>query len=166
MVSPIGGEPAESMVSPQTGKRGPLPPVFFLGGLLLQWGLHVFLPITRLVPEAWAAWGAVPIVLGIGVIVFADRHFKKVSTAINPFDRPSFLVTSGVFRRSRNPIYLAMIVVLFGAAFAWGTLSTFVLPPALAWLLSRKFILMEEATLSQTFGQDYDRYKGRVRRWL
>ncbi len=147
-------------------KRGPLPPVFFLLGLLLQWGLHVFLPIARLVPEAWALSGVIPIVVGVGVVVLTDRQFKKVNTTINPFDRPSVLVTGGVFRGSRNPIYLAMIVVLVGAALAWGTLTTFVVPPALAWLLSRKFIVMEEAALSQTFGAEYDRYKSRVRRWL
>ena len=45
-----------------------------------------------------------------------------------------------------------------------GTLTTFVVPPALAWFLSRKFIVMEEAALSETFGADYDRYKRRVRR--
>ena len=85
---------------------------------------------------------------------------------IYPFDRPSVLVTSGVFRVSRNPMYLAMIVILIGGALAWGTLSTFIVPPALALLLSRKFILMEEAALSQAFGEKYDGYKGRVRRWL
>lgn len=147
-------------------KRGLLPPVFFLGGLVLQWGLHTLVPITRIVPEAWAVLGAIPIVVGVAVVVLVDRGFKKVSTAINPFDRPSVLVTNGVFRISRNPIYLAMILILLGAAFAWGTLTTLVVPPALAWLLSRKFIVMEEAALSQTFGEDYDRYKRRVRRWL
>ena len=147
-------------------KRGPLPPVFFLGGLLLQWGLHTFVPVIRIIHGAWAVSGAIPIVVGVTVMVLGDRQFKKVSTAINPFDRPSALVTSGVFRRSRNPMYLAMIVILIGGALAWGTLSTFVVPPALAWLLSRKFIVMEEAALSETFGADYDDYKRRVRRWL
>ena len=147
-------------------KRGPLPPVFFLGGLLLQWGLHAFLPLVRLVPEAWAVSGAIPIVVGIAVVALGDRQLKKVRTAINPFDQPSVLVTGGVFRVSRNPMYLAMILILIGGALAWGTLSTFVVPPALAWLLSRKFIAIEEAALSQTFGVDYDQYKCRVRRWL
>ncbi len=147
-------------------KRGPLPPAFFLGGLLLQWGLHVFLPVTRIVPEAWAVLGAIPIVVGVGVMILADRQFKKVSTAINPFDRPSVLVTTGVFQGTRNPMYLAMITILVGAAVAWGTLSTFVVAPTLVWVLSRKFIEMEEAALSRAFGDEYDRYKGRVRRWL
>ena len=45
--------------------------------------------------------------MGIAVVVLGDRQFKKVRTAINPFDQPSVLVTSGVFRVSRNPMYLA-----------------------------------------------------------
>lgn len=147
-------------------KKGPLPPVFFLGGLLLQWGLHASLPIVRLVPEAWAPLGIIPIVFGLGVLVVAAFQFKKAETAIRPFDRPSALVTGGVFRVSRNPIYFAMIVIQIGTAFGLGTLLTFFVPPALALLLSRRFIEREEAALSQAFGADYDRYKGRVRRWL
>ena len=96
-------------------KSGPLPPVFFLGGLLLQWGLHISLPIARLVPEAWAPLGTIPIVVGLGVVVVAALQF---------------------------------------------------VPPALAWLLSRRFMKREEAALSQTFGEDYERYKSRVRRWF
>ena len=96
----------------------------------------------------------------------AALQFKKAETAIKPFERSSALVTGGVFRVSRNPIYLAMIVIQIGAAFGFGTLVTFFVPPALAWLLSRKFIKREEAMLSQTFGAEYDRYKSRVRRWL
>ena len=147
-------------------KRGPLPPVFFLGALLIQWGLHVFLPVVRLVPEAWVAVGGIPIVAGVAVMVAGNGQFKKAKTAINLFDRPTALVTSGVFRVTRNPMYLAMIVIQIGAALAWGTLTPFLVPPVMAWLLSRRFIVMEEAALSQTFGADYDQYKRRVRRWL
>ena len=67
-------------------KRGPLPPVFFLGGLLLQWGLHISLPITRLVPEAWAPLGMVVMAVGLGVVVVAALQFKKAETAIKPFE--------------------------------------------------------------------------------
>jgi len=148
------------------GKRGPLPPVFLLGALLLEWGLHVYLPITRLVPEAWSALGVIPIALGVGVIIVAARQFRKAMTVIHPFDQPLALVTGGVFGLSRNPMYSAMIAILIGGAFAWGTLTPFLLPPAMVWVLSRKFIPMEESNLSEVFGEDYDRYKRRVRRWL
>lgn len=147
-------------------KSGPLPPVFFLGGLMLQWGLHILLPSARVVPAAWAPLALLPIVLGLGVVVVAALQFKKAETAIKPFDRPSALVTGGVFRVSRNPIYFAMIVIQIGTAFGLGTILTFLVPPALAWILSRRFIEREEAALSQAFGIDYDRYKSRVPRWL
>ena len=147
-------------------KRGPLPPVFFLVALLLQWGLHVFLPVVRLVPEAWSVPGLVPIIVGVGVMVAAARQFANAETAIKPFDQPSTLVTRGVFRVSRNPMYLAMIVILIGGALAWGTLTPLLIPPVLALLLSRRFIVREEASLSETFGASYGQYKGRVRRWL
>ena len=147
-------------------KRGPVPPVFFLLALLLQWGLHRFLPVARLLPEDWSVLGLVPIVAGVGVMVVAAWQFTKTKTAINPFGQPSALVTGGVFRASRNPMYLAMIVILLGAALAWGTLSPFLVPPLLTWLLSRKFIVMEEAKLIEIFGLDYERYKGQVGRWL
>ena len=147
-------------------KRGPLPPVFLLGALLLQWALHVYVPIVRLVPESWDALGIIPIAGGVGVMVVAAGQFKKAMTVINPFDQPLALVTSGVFGLSRNPMYLAMVVILIGGALAWGTLTPFLLPPALVWWLSRKFIAMEEAKMSETFGEAYDQYKRRVRRWL
>jgi len=103
---------------------------------------------------------------GLGVVVAAALQFKQAETAIKPFERASALVTGGVFRVSRNPMYLAMVVMQTGAAFGLGTLLTFFVPPALAWLLTRKFIEKEEAALSETFGAEYDRYKSRVRRWL
>ena len=147
-------------------KRGPLPPVFLLGALLLEWGLHVYLPITRLVPEAWSALGVIPIAMGVGVMIVAAGQFRKAMTVINPFDQPVTLVTSGLFGMTRNPMYSSMIAILIGGALAWGTLTPFLLPPAMFWVLSRKFIPMEESNLSEAFGEDYDRYKGRVRRWL
>ena len=99
-------------------------------------------------------------------MVTAARQFKKAVTVINPFDQPLALVTNGVFRMSRNPMYSAMIAILIGGALAWGSVTPFLLPPALAWWLSRKFIAMEEAKLSEAFGEAYDQYKRRVRRWL
>ncbi len=147
-------------------KRGPIPPVFFLVALVLQWGLHRFLPVIRMVPETWSALGFVTIAAGVGLIVIAARQFSRAKTAINPFDQPSALVTGGVFRVSRNPMYLAMIVILLGGALAWGTFTPFLVPPVMAWLLSRKFIAMEEARLIKAFGVEYERYQGQVRRWL
>lgn len=146
--------------------RGPLPPVLFLVALLVQAALHVVLPVFRVIPPAWGFAGIAVILIGLGVMVAADRQFKSADTAVSPHKRPSALVTDGVFRWSRNPMYLGMILTLFGGAVAWGTLTPFLVPPALAWILSQRFIQSEESVLSDTFGPDYERYQGRVRRWL
>jgi len=149
-----------------TVRGGPLPPVLFLGALLLQWAAHALLPVAVVVPGAWRILGAIPIAVGIGVMVVSDKQFKAVSTPISPFDTPSTLVTTGPFRFSRNPMYLGMVLVLVGGALALGTLAPFLLPPMMAWVLATRFIAMEEAAMSDVFGADYDAYKSHVRRWL
>ena len=147
-------------------RRGPLPPVLFLGALLVQWAAHAFLPIAVVLPGTWGWLGTIPIVVGIVVMVVSNRQFQAVGTVINPFDTPSSLVISGPFRFSRNPMYLAMLLILIGGALGWGSVTPFLVPPIMAWLLATRFIGVEEAALSKVFGADYDEYKGRVRRWL
>ena len=147
-------------------RRGPLPPVFFLGALLAQWAAHTFLPISVLLPGAWGWVGVIPIFAGVVVMVVSNRQFQAASTVINPFDTPSSLVINGPFRFSRNPMYVAMILILIGGALAWGSVTPFLMPPIMAWLLATRFIPVEEAALSKVFGADYGEYKGRVRRWL
>lgn len=146
--------------------RGPLPPALFLVALLLQVGLHFLLPVFRLIPAAWGLGGVVLISTGLGVMVAADRQFRAVETAVSPHKRPSTLLTDGIFRMSRNPMYLGMVVTLIGSAVAWGTLTPFLVPPAMGWVLSRRFIGPEEEVLGEVFGDEYERYRRRVRRWL
>lgn len=157
---------SEREVFMEDKRRGPLPPVLFLAALLLQWAAHTFVPVMPLIPSAWAALGTIPIVVGLVVMVVADRQFKAASTAIKPFDTPSSLVQSGPFHFSRNPMYLGMVLILIGAAVVWGSLSPFLLPPIMVWLLTARFIAAEEVSMSEAFGADYELYKSRVRRWL
>lgn len=147
-------------------RRGPLPPVLLLGALVGQWAVHALLPVAVVVPGAWRTVGSVLIVMGVVVMVWADRQFKVANTAINPFDTPSSMVISGPFRVSRNPMYVAMLLILTGGAVAWGTLTPFLFVPLLAWPLQSKFVRMEEASMTAAFGSDYEDYKRRVRRWL
>jgi protein-S-isoprenylcysteine O-methyltransferase Ste14 len=99
-------------------------------------------------------------------MIWAARQFKVVSTEINPFGTPSSLVRGGPFRYSRNPMYLAMLLILLGAAVAWGTLSPIIFPPLFGWLLTVRFIAMEEVKMLRIFGAEYEGYRSQVRRWL
>lgn len=145
---------------------GPLPPVFFLAGLLLQWGLHSLLPVVRVLSREWAIFGVPLIGIGLVVMVVAGRQFRTAQTGINPFEKPSALVATGPFSASRNPMYLCMVLILLGAAIAWGTMSPFLILPPFVLVLSRRFISVEEAAMSEAFGAEYEEYKKRVRRWI
>lgn len=147
-------------------RRGPLPPTFFLGALFLEAALHFGLPVASLVTTPWSWLGAIPILVGLVVMVVGDRQFKKAETAISPFDQPSTLVRGGVFRISRNPMYVGMVLTLAGEAVVLGTVTPMLVPWIFVWLISSRFIRMEETVLSGVFGAEYEDYRRRVRRWL
>lgn len=83
-----------------------------------------------------------------------------------PRQTPSALITTGIFRLSRNPIYLADLLILAGFSLIWGKPLGLVLVPVLAWILFARFIQGEEARLRAMFGAEFEAYAARTRRWL
>jgi protein-S-isoprenylcysteine O-methyltransferase Ste14 len=152
-----GAEPAH---------RGPIPPVIFLCSLVVQAALDRFAPAVRLVPEAWTFAGLVPLAGGLILAGIAAARFRSVETDVHPFGEPTALVTSGPYRLTRNPMYLGLSSMLLGIAVLLGSLTPFLVPPAFGWIITRRFIEMEEMKMSRIFGEEYDAYRGRVRRWL
>ena len=155
-------------MSPEASReRKPIyPPVFFLVALLLMIGLHLLLPIRTFIAAPYRYLGLVPLALGLAVVLHVDRTFRRAGTTIKPFERSSKLLVDGPYRISRNPIYLGLVVALAGVAVVCGSITPFMVVPAFAFLIDRRFIRAEEAQLEETFGQEYDAYKRRVRRWL
>jgi protein-S-isoprenylcysteine O-methyltransferase Ste14 len=143
-----------------------MPPVYFLVTILLIAALHWSVPIATLIHAPVSYIGALIIGIGIYVVVVPARLFQVHSTAIRPFEESSALVTEGVYRLTRNPMYLGMIIVLTGVAFLLGTLVSFLPIPVFAGLIQRQFIVKEEAMLEDTFGDRYLEYKKSVRRWI
>ena len=76
------------------------------------------------------------------------------------------LITDGLYRFSRNPIYVSLVALLYGEAIALGSLSPWLVPTHLRATISRQFIQREEAMLTEKFGEQYRDYCRRVRRWL
>ena len=103
------------------------------------------------------------------LFMFLARYkLHAAHTTVNPF-RPhqtSALVTSGVFRLSRNPIYLAFLLLLIGWALFLANLWALLLSPLFVRYMSRFQIKKEEGALESLFGQRYLDYKKRVRCWL
>ncbi|MEM9208102.1 MAG: isoprenylcysteine carboxylmethyltransferase family protein [Pseudomonadota bacterium] len=147
-------------------ERGPVPPVILLAVILLQIGLHRTLPIASPIPDPLQWTGLGLIVLGIGVIASKAVAFRKAATTIIPFEESSSLVVSGLFRYTRNPMYVGMVLILLGVATLCGSLSPFIGPFVFVPVLNARVIRHEEAMLETQFGQSYRDYKAKVRRWI
>ncbi|MCX8507961.1 MAG: isoprenylcysteine carboxylmethyltransferase family protein, partial [Rhodobacteraceae bacterium] len=89
-----------------------------------------------------------------------------VRTSVIPGRDPTQLLTGGLFGLSRNPIYLGDALLLAGLSLGWGALLALPLVPLFMALISKRFILPEEARLAALFGQDYEDYKNHTRRWI
>lgn len=85
---------------------------------------------------------------------------------MKPFEESSALVTHGVFRISRNPMYLGMTLMLLGIALFLGSVTPFLVVIALPVIFDRVFISPEERMLEETFGDQFREYRKRVRRWI
>ncbi len=148
------------------GRHRVIPPIYFFGALLAAWALHAWMPITRIVPAPFNLIGAAFVAAGLGIALWGAGLFKRAGTPVKPFTPSTALVTGGIYRVTRNPMYLGMASVLLGEALMLGTLSAFVVLPLFVWQIQRKFVIPEEAFLEEIFGARYAAYKSRVRRWL
>ena len=146
-------------------KRFDLPPVWLIGAIVLSWGL------SKLTPELdFGRWSSLSgaFLFGAGVVltVLAVTDFKKARTTIIPGRTPDALVTSGIFRFSRNPIYLADVLFLTAFILWWDAIFALPLIPAFIWIIRTRFINWEEAQLKETFGISFEEYKSRTGRWV
>ncbi len=91
-------------------------------------------------------------------------------TGQSPADRARVpvpeIIERGPYRFTRNPMYLLMVLVCMGVSVVLANALILLLTPLAAWILERLAILPEEAYLERKFGQPYNRYRKRVRRWL
>lgn len=105
------------------------------------------------------------ILAGLALMAATVWAFHKARTTVIPHHVPSAIVTSGILGWSRNPIYLGDALILAGLCIGWGSLAGIVLVPAFVVLITRRFILAEEARLRTAFPDDFARYEKHVRRW-
>jgi len=143
-----------------------MPTTYLLMSVIAIVALHVLLPVAKVVPTPWNLLGILPLVVGVVINLVADRAFHAAQTTVRPFEKSSALVTSGVFRVSRNPMYLGFVLLLIGLAVLLRSLTPYLVVVAFAALLDRQFVAVEEQMLAEQFGADWQRYRLRTRRWL
>lgn len=145
--------------------RFPLPPLIFLGSLALGYGLHALAPLALPLPILFKAAGALALGAGLALILWASSTLSRAGTAILPHHAARRLVTAGPFAWSRNPIYLGEALIIAGFGGVEGALGYLVAAAVFVLAMTQFAVVREEAHLAVRFGQQWEDYAGRVRRW-
>lgn len=134
----------------------------------VMWIVSSLLPETKYRPS----WGTITTLMlfcaGILFVFLGAYEFKKAKTSLDPRapNQSSKLVTSGVYRLSRNPIYIGFFSILLAWFFYLSQNHLFVFPVLFVFYMNRFQISPEERFLDQLVGEQYAAYKKQVRRWL
>jgi protein-S-isoprenylcysteine O-methyltransferase Ste14 len=139
------------------------PPVWLAGFAALGGGIGLLRPV--LFGYSYELGGML-IVLALIVMAVAVVQMLARRTTIMPHQSPSRIVSGGIFRFSRNPIYLADAVLLTGLYIYWGALIALPLVAVFMVVIKRRFIVPEEHLMLRKFGTEYRAYAARTRRWL
>jgi len=105
---------------------------------------------------------------GLSILILAVLLFRKQNTTVNPIKigNASSLVTSGVFKFSRNPMYLGMVMILFGLALMFNLVGGIFFVLLFMIYITKFQIRPEEEVMERLFGEDFIKYKHKVRMWL
>jgi protein-S-isoprenylcysteine O-methyltransferase Ste14 len=146
-----------------------LPPpvilIFFFG---IAIGLDWLSPADVLLGEARLVLALLLAGLGLAIAGLGIREFRRHRTTVNPhkIDAASALVTTGIYRLTRNPMYLGMLVLLLGVVAYTQDVVALLAPAGFIVTLNRLQIRPEEKAMLATFGDAYAAYSARVRRWI
>ena len=144
------------------------PPLVALACAGLIWASSLYIPQLGFEFAEQRNIAIVIGILGIAIDIFSVRLFFKNNTTVNPHDpsKSEWLVTTGIYRFTRNPMYVGMALLLIAVGIWFGNWS-FVPSTALFILyLTRYQIIPEEQMLRSKFGEAYEKYCEKVRRWI
>ena len=133
--------------------------------------------LAILVPAAWLRLsshtelvqplGLVPLIAGFAMLLWCVRDFYVAGKGtLAPWAPPTELVAVGLYRYSRNPMYIAVTLVLIGWAFAFGSMGLLAYAAVAVLAFHLRVVLGEEPWLARTHGILWEQYKRRVPRWL
>lgn len=130
--------------------------------------------VSKMVPTlTFSLSGSTILAVGLGVIglslgIMGVSQFRIAQTTPNPqaLEKVSRLVTSGIYRYSRNPMYVGLVLILSGWEFYLSHFLAFVVLPIFVLYMTRFQIQPEERVMARKFGKTYQDYVSRVRRWI
>lgn len=142
-----------------------LPPLLFALCATLMFVLET-LPGADALPRQARSVGGIVVAAGLLLLAAARWQFAKAKTNILTFNEPGQLVTSGVFRVSRHPMYLGFSLVLLGLALVLHSAPALCVAAAFVLISDRWYIAFEERWLHEKFGVTYVQYTRRTGRWF
>jgi protein-S-isoprenylcysteine O-methyltransferase Ste14 len=144
------------------------PPVPYLVAVFAGWVLNRFLltlPFS-ISPPLRITGATIFILLGLVALASAGVLFKQTGQDPTPWKPATEIISTGIYRFTRNPMYVALALIQIGLAFAMANLWVVALLPPVLGAVQATAILHEEAYLEREFGDAYLDYKRSVRRWL
>ncbi|WP_158274609.1 methyltransferase family protein [Sphingosinicella humi] len=149
------------------GVRFP-PPLIFLSFILLGMGLDHLFAIAPLPLSTWLRWSLATLfgATGLTLVVGALSLFRRAGTPPEPWRPTKTIAESGIYGRTRNPMYLGMACLHLSAAIGFESLGALILLLPAMIIIDRAIVKREEAYLSRRFGESYTAYKERVPRWF
>lgn len=144
-----------------------IPPVWLAGFAALAWWQSARYPMGLGFGGGWADFaGGLLVGGGLVLVALALAEFRRHKTTAIPHREAERLIKSGIFRRSRNPIYLADVLILAGLILRWDAVLSLPLVPVLLWVLENRFVIPEEDRLRRKFRAEFARYCQKTRRWV
>ncbi|WP_323780506.1 methyltransferase family protein [Leisingera sp.] len=144
-----------------------VPPVWLAGFVLAAWLQSAHAAFGLSFGGTWAEFlGGTLLGGGLLLAILAITEMRRQKTTVIPHQTPSRLVQSGIFSRSRNPIYLGDVLILAGLVLRFDAVLSLPLIPIFLWVLEKRFVIPEEDRLRRTFRADWARYGKKVRRWI
>ncbi|MFT5710702.1 MAG: protein-S-isoprenylcysteine O-methyltransferase Ste14 [Halioglobus sp.] len=147
-------------------KRIIYPPIWLVLSLITIFALNELMPGIRFTSSLGQIMGGLIILIGLVLLLLAGGLFKRAGTDLVPFKNVSALVTTGIYRYTRNPMYLGMTAILLGCGITVGAALSLLVAPVFMVIIEWRFIRLEEEMLRGLFPEDFPPYCARVRRWL
>jgi len=143
---------------------------FYIFNVSTQVLVDVFTFPADIIPQPFNLVGILLIPIGMFLIIWANftlLYIGRISLKDRePMQRPENLVLAGPYRFSRNPLYFGALLSLLGSVIVWSSVVTAFLTILVYIIFKNMFIKKEELILEEEFGDEYRKYKKRVRRWI
>jgi protein-S-isoprenylcysteine O-methyltransferase Ste14 len=140
--------------------------VYFVLSIALIGAMHFWWPLYWFMQPPLNFCGLILVVAGIAMSARGSGQFREAGTPVIPFEQSTALVTTGLYRFTRNPMYLGMIIALLGIAIVSGTVGALVPIVIFISIIEFRFIRPEERLLEGLFGNSFRVYRKSVRRWI